>query len=105
MRYAFPNEGSLLLASPGPRRPSTPKMQCLLKFGALALVIMIQSSTASAQGTSFTYQGRLDANGSPASGVYDFRFRAAVDSNGNNFVGSTSLAPGVPVNNGLFVTN
>ena len=33
-----------------------------------------QLSTAFAQGTAFTYQGRLNANGGPANGIYDFQF-------------------------------
>ncbi len=30
--------------------------------------------SASAQGTAFTYQGQLQNNGSPATGIYDLRF-------------------------------
>jgi hypothetical protein len=33
------------------------------------------ASPQAALGTAFTYQGRLDQSGSPASGTYDFRFR------------------------------
>ena len=38
-----------------------------------------QIPSAPALGTAFTYQGRLNANGGAANGVYDFRFRLAVD--------------------------
>ena len=55
-----------------------------------------------AQGTSFTYQGRLNASGAPASGSYDFRFRLAADALGNNYVGSPVLTGGVAVAGGLF---
>src|SRR5205823_2778461 len=48
------------------------------------------------------YQGRLNQNGAPANGFYDFRFRAATDPLGNNYVGGTVLTNGVPVANGLF---
>jgi hypothetical protein len=42
---------------------------------SLALLILIyQPSTVHAQGTAFTYQARLDANGGPADGIYDLRF-------------------------------
>src|ERR1035441_5002323 len=34
----------------------------------------LQLSTCFAQGTAFTYQGRLDSSGSPASGRYDIAF-------------------------------
>jgi formylglycine-generating enzyme required for sulfatase activity len=55
-----------------------------------------------AQGTGFTYQGRLQEAGSPANGNYDFRFRIASDALGNNYVGSPFLTNAVPVSNGLF---
>ena len=42
-------------------------------FGFLT-ILNTQSSTALAQGTAFTYQGRLSNNGSPASGVYNLQF-------------------------------
>jgi hypothetical protein len=55
-----------------------------------------------AQGTAFTYQGRLNSSGGPATGLYDFRFRLATDSLGSNYVGSSILTNGIPVTNGLF---
>src|SRR5258706_4989607 len=65
-------------------------------------VLNAEPSTAFAQGTAFTYQARLNNNGSPASGNYDFRFRLASDGLGNNYVGGTVLTNGVVVGNGLF---
>ena len=58
--------------------------------------------SALAQGTAFTYQGRLNNGGSPSNGNYDFRFRLSSDSLGNNYVGSTVLTNGVVVGSGLF---
>jgi hypothetical protein len=55
-----------------------------------------------AQGTAFTYQGRLNDGSSPATGAYDFRFRLAADPLGNTYVGSAFLSNGVPVSGGLF---
>jgi hypothetical protein len=47
-------------------------------FLALALLALLtpnsQLSTAHAQGTAFTYQGRLNTNAVPANGLYDFEF-------------------------------
>ena len=40
----------------------------------LLLTINFQLSTLRAQGTAFTYQGRLTDNGAPANGNYDFEF-------------------------------
>jgi hypothetical protein len=57
-----------------------------------------------AQGTAFTYQGRLNVSGSPANGLYDFRFRLASDPLANNYVGSPYLTNGIGVTNGLFIT-
>jgi hypothetical protein len=62
-----------------------------------------QLSTAFAQGTAFTYQGRLNDTGALANGTYDFRFRIASDPLANNYVGSPFLTNGVAVSNGLFI--
>jgi hypothetical protein len=40
----------------------------------LLLAVNLPLATASAQGTAFTYQGLLNANGNPANGNYDFEF-------------------------------
>ena len=40
---------------------------------AFLSTLNLQLSTH-AQGTAFTYQGRLNDNGSPANGIYDLRF-------------------------------
>jgi hypothetical protein len=64
-----------------------------------------QPTTAFAQGTAFTYQGRLNSGGSPAGGLYDFRFKLYADPLGDTQAGATYLAAtNVPVANGLFVT-
>jgi hypothetical protein len=57
-----------------------------------------------AQGTAFTYQGRLNASGGLASGLYDFRFRLYSDPLGNTQVGTSYLTNGIPAANGLFCT-
>jgi photosystem II stability/assembly factor-like uncharacterized protein len=72
----------------------------------LALVALaifnLQPSTAFAQGTAFTYQGQLQNNGSPASGIYDLRFTIYdAITNGSLIAGPlTNSATGVT--NGLF---
>ena len=40
-----------------------------------ALLALIVSDSASAQTTIFTYQGKLNDNGNPANGPYDFQFK------------------------------
>jgi hypothetical protein len=46
-----------------------------LPQNVLTLAVFISGALAGlAQGTAFTYQGRLNNGGSPASGLYDLRF-------------------------------
>lgn len=40
----------------------------------LFTIFVLNSISAIAQSPAFTYQGRLDSGGSPASGIYDLRF-------------------------------
>ncbi len=73
----------------------------------LALITICQMLSAiclsaSAQGTAFTYQGRLNDGGNPAHGNYDFRFKLFADPFGNNQVGSAVLTNDLPLTNGLF---
>jgi N-acetylneuraminic acid mutarotase len=70
----------------------------MLLFAAAQIQLRAQGTTA------FTYQGRLNFNGGPASGIYDFRFRVATDAAGNSFLGNPVLTNGLPVTNGLFTT-
>jgi hypothetical protein len=60
-------------------------------------------STAYAQGTTFTYQGRLNAGGTPANGLYDYRFRLDADPEGNTIL-ATVFTNAISVTNGLFMT-
>jgi len=75
---------------------------------ALALVALAtlnsQLSTACAQGTAFTYQGRLNASGSPATGLYDFQFSLSNAPSGGSQIGATVTNLAVGVTNGLFTT-
>jgi len=56
----------------------------------------------SPMGTAFTYQGRLTDGGSPANGVYDFRFQLYDAESGGTQVGTTVTADDVQVSEGLF---
>src|SRR5579885_3472703 len=66
------------------------------------LTLNLKPSTALAQGTAFTYQGRLNVNGAPANGSYDFQFRLASNPLANNYIGNAYLTNGTAVSNGLF---
>lgn len=74
------------------------------KFLAVLLLLSMLGAVlrTCAQGSAFTYQGRLTQGGNLTSGTYDFRFRLASDPQANNYVGSPVLSNSIPVVNGLF---
>src|SRR5437588_9522677 len=89
-------------------------MKTKLSFGVrtsrFTLVVALLSTLNSqlpafAQGSAFTYQGRLASGTNPANGSYDFRFRLAADPQGNNPVAGPLLTNGVPVAGGLFTVS
>jgi hypothetical protein len=55
-----------------------------------------------AQGTAFTYQGRLTDNGAPANGSYDLTFALFNTNNGPVQIGPTLTNSAVALSNGLF---
>jgi hypothetical protein len=57
---------------------------------------------AAAQGTAFTYQGRLNDGGAPANGSYDLQFIVYNASAGGSEIGPILTNAGTPVSNGLF---
>ena len=59
-------------------------------------------SVQAAVGTAFLYEGRLMDSGSPANGLYDFRFKLYDAATGGRVVGSTVNRDDVRVENGLF---
>jgi hypothetical protein len=82
-------------------------MKKTLHGAAVLLLLAIfnfQLATAHAQGTAFTYQGRLNSGGGVASGSYDFRFKLYSDALGNVQVGGSYVTNAIPVTNGLFTT-
>jgi len=72
----------------------------LLFIGLCSLCIVPQS--AFAQGTVFTYQGRLTAGTNPANGRYDLTFGLFSVVSGAGQVGTTETNSAVAVSNGLF---
>jgi hypothetical protein len=71
-------------------------------------ILLLTLLAATLQGrsaeTAFTYQGRLNALGQAASGVYDFRFILYSADVGGNQVGNIVTIPSVTVSSGLFAT-
>jgi hypothetical protein len=80
----------------------------LTKSGALLLLLLStlihQPSTASAQGTAFTYQGRLAVDGNTSNGVFDFTFTLFGASSGGSAIAGPVTNSAVGVTNGLFTT-
>ncbi len=76
------------------------RLRKLLVYAGLASSLTL---IASAQGTAFTYQGRLADGVNPANGIYDLRFKLYTDPLGNNQTGSSVISNAVPVSNGLFL--
>jgi hypothetical protein len=83
------------------------RMKTIVKLATIALTlstINVPLSTILAQGTGFTYQGRLNDGGSPANGSYDIAFSLyATNAEGVAFAGPVTNAA-VGVTNGLFTT-
>ncbi|HEY3763186.1 MAG TPA: hypothetical protein VGN23_15680 [Verrucomicrobiae bacterium] len=76
----------------------------LFAFFGFLTVLNTPFSNASAQGTAFTYQGRLNNNGAPASGTYNFQFTLYASSTGDGVGAPPITNSAVLVTNGLFTT-
>ncbi len=73
-----------------------------LIFVAALWAAMLFASSTSAQGTGFTYQGRLDASGAPSNGLHDFRFQLFNAATGGAVVGAPVCIDDVDVVDGVF---
>jgi len=72
----------------------------LVRAGMLA-VLLFCNEAALAQGTAFTYQGKLVDNGNPANGSYDMQFKLFDMLTAGTQQGSV-VVPNVTVTNGVF---
>lgn len=73
-------------------------------FFPVLLLLLKVSFQIHAQGTAFTYQGRLNALSGPATGTYDFAFTIYDSSFAGNAVAGPVTNGAVSVSNGLFTT-
>jgi trimeric autotransporter adhesin len=69
-------------------------------FIMLALLACINQ--VAAQGTAFTYQGRLNISASPANGSYDLKFSLFSGDSGGSALAGPMIATATSVSNGLF---
>src|ERR1039457_6167098 len=76
------------------------KTQLIRVITALALCASLHQ--AAAQGTAFTYQGRLNAGGNPANGSYDLSFSLYSVSSGGSVTYGPLTNSATVVSNGLF---
>jgi hypothetical protein len=84
------------------------KTKLALKFATAWLALATLNSPLSivfAQGTAFTYQGRLNDGSTPASGTYNLRFILYSAGTGGSQVGNTLTNSAAIVDGGLFTTS
>jgi len=77
----------------------------LRRFALSALLLStlnVQLSTSFAQGTAFTYQGRLNDGANPANGVYDLSFALFDGTSSGAPLGNPLTTAATVVSNGLF---
>lgn len=79
-------------------------MKSQLTLGLLLIAVLADVNLAHAQSTAFTYQGRLNFNGAPVSGSYDFQFAIYDSSAAGTLVAGPLTLSSVNVTVGLFVT-
>ena len=101
-RFWFVGREPLTLATPVSTEFGTAISFMKLKFilhswlmvAGLCLLPSVFCLRLSAQGTAFTYNGRLSLNGALANGPYEMRFTLYDASTGGNIVGVPLLRPG-----------
>jgi Chaperone of endosialidase len=78
------------------------KLPLRTAFLLVLSTLYLQSSTCFAQGTAFTYQGRLLTTNGPAHGTYDLTFALFNAASGGSQIGSIVTDAGQFITNGLF---
>ena len=73
-----------------------------LAVAAMALALLLVANSAFAQGSSFTYQGRLTDGGAAANGIYDLQFVLFDSASSGAQIGSTQTLNSVLVSAGVF---
>src|SRR5437870_11383602 len=76
-----------------------------IQLVGIVFAMLLGMSTALAQTSSFTYQGRLTDGGTPANGNYDLQFVLFDSLTGGAQVGSTQTINTVAVSNGVFTVS
>lgn len=95
----------MFFGQPGLRAKPEMNHKLLALFCTGILGLFITLNAAFAQGTAFTYQGRLNDQGDWANGSYDLTFALFNAGSGGNPVAGPVTNPAVTVSNGLFTTS
>lgn len=66
------------------------------------MIVLLLSAAAAAQGSSFSFQGRLNDGTTPANGSYDLQFALFDSITGGSQIGSTLPRPSTTLVNGVF---
>jgi hypothetical protein len=74
----------------------------LIRLFALVALVLSAAVAAQPQESAFSYQGRLEQNGVPANGNFDFTFALFAAASGGTAIGSPLSRPDVAVDDGLF---
>jgi Chaperone of endosialidase len=74
----------------------------LIRLTCFLTALLALATLARAQGTAFTYQGRLTENGATANGANDFTFTLYDAASGGATVGVSNVVNDLAVTNGLF---
>ena len=90
---------------PGLRRRQQNTMKITFKLCLVFQSVLCATMLARAQGTAFTYQGRLNDNGAPANGKYDLTFSVYDAGSAGNLVSGPVTNTAVTVSDGLFTTS
>jgi hypothetical protein len=77
-------------------------MKTLLHFLITVLAFSVGITSAFAQGTAFTYEGRLNDGSAPANGVYDLRFLLFDVPTGGSLIAPPITNSNVAITGGLF---
>ena len=77
-------------------------MKTLIRQSFIALASIVSLQRAAAQGTAFTYQGRLNDGTNLANGSYDLKFSLFDNALTGNRIGSSLIVAPAGVTNGLF---
>ncbi len=82
-------------------------MKICLRSGCVALALLstliAQPATILAQGTAFTYQGRLNSGTNAAAGIYDLRFTTYDSAGAGTLIAGPLTNSATGVTNGLFI--